>query len=83
MSGNPTRELITSLADLVSATKAVIASTDEGNNGRRGNTSGIENLVVGSLKQLFPSVRQSNPSLGFSFTCNSSLVQNLSERHPT
>ena len=84
MSEHPTRELIRSLTDLVSATKAVIASTDEGNNDRRGNASGIEYLAENSVRQLFPSVRQSsNPSLGSSSGSNSSLVQNPSERHPT
>ena len=45
MSERPTHELVRSLTDLVSATKAVIASTDDGNDDRRRNTSGIENLV--------------------------------------
>ena len=45
MPERPTRELIRSLTDLVSGTKAAIASTDEGNNNRRRNTTGIENLV--------------------------------------
>ena len=83
MSERPTHELIRSLADLVSATKAVIASTDDGNNDRRRNTSGIENLVEDNVRQAFPSVRQSNSSLGSSSSSNSSLVQNPSERHPT
>ena len=39
--------------------------------------------MVGSVKQLFPSVRQSNPSLDFSSTRISSLVQNPGERHLT
>ena len=64
------------------ATKAVIASTDEGNNERRGDTSGIENLVENSVRQIFPSFKQSNPSLGSSSSSNSSLVQNPSEIHP-
>ena len=72
MSERPTRELIRSLTDLALATKAVIASTDEGNNDRRGNTSSIEYLVEDSVRQLFPSVRQSsNPSLGSSITSKS------------
>ena len=84
MPEHPTPELIRSLTDLVSATKAVIASTDKGNNDRRGNTSGIEYLVEDSVRQLFPSVRQnSNPSLGSSSSSNNSLDQNPSERHPT
>ena len=86
MSECPACELIRSLTDLVWATKAVIASTDEGNNdSRRGNTGGsIENLVEDSVRQLLPSVRQSrNPSLGSSFSINSSLVHNPSKRHPT
>ena len=76
MSERPTRELIRSLRELVLATKAVIASTDEGNNDRQGNTGGIENLMEYSLRHLFPNVRQSNPSLGSSSSSNSSLVQN-------
>ena len=84
MSECPTHKLIRSLTDVVSATKTVIASTDKVNNDRRGNTSGIENMVKDSERQLFPRVRQnSNPSLGSSSSINSSLLQNPSERHPT
>ena len=83
MSEHPTRELIRSLTNLVLATKAVIASTDEGNNDRRRNTNSIENLMEESARQLFPSIGQSNPSLGSSSSSNSSLVQNPRERHPT
>ena len=37
MSERPTHELIRSLTDLVSPTKAIIGSTDEDNNDRLGN----------------------------------------------
>ena len=83
MSERPTRELIRSLTNLALATKPVIASTGEGNNDRRRNTNSIENLMEESARQLFPSIGQSNPSLGSSSSSNSSLVQNPRERHPT
>ena len=53
MSERPTHEPIRSLTDRVSATKAVIASTDDGNNDRRRNTNGIENLVEDNVKTSF------------------------------
>ena len=83
MPERPGLEVIRSLTDIESVTKAVISSINESNNDRRGNTSSIENLVEDSVKQLYPNVRQSNPSLGSSCSSNRSLVKNPKESYPT